>query len=163
MASGDTLLTFTVLANQPPASNYATLDTRNSHPVLDFDPSTDETAVFGDVLPRHYAGNGITVTVVWMATTGTTGNVIWQGSFERDDTGLDLDADSFATAQSVTTAAPGTNGAPAYSAIAFTNAQIDSLAAGEAFRLKITRNASSGSDTMTGSDAELLRVEIKET
>lgn len=163
MASGDTLITFGVQANQPPAANYATLDTRNSHPVLDFDPTTDESAVFSDVMPRHYSGNGITVTVEWMATTGTTGNVIWQGAFERGDTGTDLDTDSFATAQSVTTAAPGTNGAPAYSAITFSNAQIDSLVAGEGFRFKLTRNASSASDTMTGSDAEVLRVELKET
>lgn len=163
MASGDTLLTFTPLANQPPASTYATFDTRNGHVVLDFDASADEVAVFGDVLPRHYAGGGVTVTLVWMATTATSGNVVWSVAIERDDTATDLDTDSFATANTATAAAPATSGAPAYTTIAFTNgAQMDSLAVGEAFRLKVQRTGSSGSDTMTG-DAELLGVEIKET
>jgi len=163
MASGDTLLTFTPLANQPPASTYATFDTRNGHVVLDFDASADEVAVFGDVLPRHYAGGGVTVTLVWMATTATSGNVVWSVAIERDDTATDLDTDSFATANTATAAAPATSGAPAYTTIAFTNgAQMDSLAVGEAFRLKVQRTGSSGSDTATG-DAELLAVEIKET
>ena len=43
MASGDTLLVFTPLHNEPPASNFATLDLRNLHPVLDFDPTTNES------------------------------------------------------------------------------------------------------------------------
>lgn len=163
MASGDTLLTFTPLANQPPASSYATFDTRNNHVVLDFDASADEAAIFGDVLPRHYAGGGITVTIVWMATTATSGNVVWSVAIERMDTATDLDADSFATANTATAAAPATSGAPAYTTIAFTSgAQMDSLAVGEAFRIKVSRTGSSGSDTMTG-DAELLRVELKET
>lgn len=163
MASGDTLLTFTPLANQPPASTYATLDTRNSHPVLDFDAAADEVAIFGDVLPRHYSGGGLTVTLIWLATSATSGNVVWSVAIERRDTGTDLDADSFASAQTATAAAPGTSGAPAYTTIAFTSgAQMDSLAAGEAFRLKVSRTGSSGSDTMTG-DAELLAVEVKET
>ena len=163
MASGDTLLTFTPLANQPPASTYATFDTRNGHVVLDFDASADEVAVFGDVLPRHYAGGGVTVTLVWMATTATSGNVVWSVAIERGDTATDLDTDSFATANTATAAAPATSGAPAYTTIAFTNgAQMDSLAVGEAFRLKVQRTGSSGSDTATG-DAELLAVEIKET
>ena len=55
MASGDTLAVFTPLHNEPPASIFATLDTRNSIPVLDFDAATDEEAVFGGFLPNNYA------------------------------------------------------------------------------------------------------------
>ena len=59
MASGDTLATFFPEDNEPPASAYATFDTRNAHPVLDFDGSTaDEEAVFTGVLPRNYATAG---------------------------------------------------------------------------------------------------------
>ena len=34
MASGATLITFFPCDNEPPASAYATLDTRNAHPTL---------------------------------------------------------------------------------------------------------------------------------
>jgi hypothetical protein len=164
MASGNTLLSFSATANHPPASAYATPDTRNSHPVLDFDAGTDESAIFGSVLPRHYAGGGITVRLGWAASSATSGDVVWNVAIERiDDEGLDIDADGFAAAQAATATAPGTSGEVQYTDITFTDgAQMDSLAAGESFRLKITRDADNGSDTMAG-DAELLTVEIRET
>lgn len=165
MASGNTLVTFAATDNHPPASAYATPDVRNSHPVLDFDAGVDESAIVSAVLPRHYAGGGLTVTLIWMASSATTGNVIWNAAIERlEDEGTDLDADSFAAAQAAAAAAaPATNGALQYTTITFTSgAQMDSLAVGEAFRLKITRDADHASDTMAG-DAELLAVEIKET
>lgn len=164
MASGDTLCVFTPLHNEPPSSNYATADLRNGHPVLDFDAATDEDAIFTSVLPRHYAGGGLTVTIIWAATSATTGNVIWNSAIERLDTGTDIDADSFATAQaSAASATSATSGAPTYTTITHSSgANMDSLAAGEAFRIKITRDANNASDTMTG-DAELIAVEIKES
>lgn len=164
MASGDTLCVFTALSNMPPAASFATLDTRNAHPVLDFDAAADENAIFGAILPRAYGGGGLTVTIVWSATSATSGNVIWNAAIERLDTATDTDADSFATAQAASAAATsGTSGNLTYTTITFTSgAQMDSLAAGEAFRLKVTRDADNGSDTMTG-DAELHRVEVKET
>lgn len=164
MASGNTLNVFGALDNVPTATNYATIDTRNNHLVLDFDDSTNEDAVFQSVLPRHYAGGGLTITLMWAATSATTGNVVWNAAIERlaDETD-DIDADSFAAAQAATAAAPATSGMLQYTTIAFTSgAQMDSLTAGEAFRLKVTRDANNASDTMTG-DAELWAVEIKET
>ena len=108
MASGNTLLTFGPLASEPPGSSFATLDVRNGHPVLDFDASADESALFSCVLPRHYAGGGVTVRLVWAATSATSGTCRWAVAFElladaatQTD---DLDTDSFATAQ---TAASG--------------------------------------------------------
>ena len=165
MASGDTLAVFTPYQNEPPSSSYATLDLRNGHPVLDFDAAADESAIFTGVLPRNYAGGGLTITLIWAATSATTGTCRWATAIERIDTGQDLDSDGFATANTTGATAPGTSGAPAYTSIAHTSgAQMDSLAAGEAFRLKVTRDAdgTSGTDDMTG-DAELIGVEIKET
>lgn len=165
MASGNTLISWRATANHPPASAYATPDTRNSHPVLDFDASTDENAIFAGVLPRHYAGGGVTVTIAWMASTATSGNVIRNAAFERlTNNDQDLDADGFATAIAASAAAAnGTSGKLTYTTIAFTDgAQMDSLAVAEAFRLQVTRDADNGSDTMTG-DAEVLSVEIRET
>jgi len=163
MASGNTLFIFTPGDGMPPASNYATFDTRNSRLVLDFDPTTDEAAIFRGILPRNYAGGGITVYLIWMATSATSGACRWQTSFERCNT--DQDSDSFATANSGGGTANGTSGITTTTSIAHTNgAEIDSVAVGEEFLLKVTRDAdgTSGTDDMTG-DAELCAVEMKET
>lgn len=166
MASGDTLATFMPFQNEPPASNYATLDLRNGHPVLDFDGSTDEEAVFTGVLPRHYGGGGITVYLHVMFTSATSGSAYWQAGIERMDDGtLDLDADSFASFQGAAGNPNGTSGRMTLVTITFTSgAQMDSLAAGEAFRLKVRRDAdgTAGTDNTT-TDAELVAIEIKET
>lgn len=163
MATGQTLCVFTPQANQPPATNYATPDTRNSIFVLDFDPSTDESAIFEGVLPRNYAGGGLTVTLKWAATSATSGTCRWAVQFEKGDT--DIDSDSFATANTAGGTASGTSGIETSTLITFTDgAGIDSLAVGDRFRMKVFRDAdgTSGTDDMTG-DAELLTVEIKET
>lgn len=164
MASGDTLAVMTPLHGAPPAANYAQLDTRNAHPVAAFDAATEEALYFGGVLPRHYAGGGLTLSLHWMGATATSGNVLWGASLERlYAAGDDIDSDSFAAEQTATGAANGTSGKLTVTTIAFTaGAQMDSIAVGEAFRLKIARKAADGSDTMTG-DAQLLRIEIKET
>ena len=164
MASGDTLIIFTPLANEPPTSNYATLDTRNNHPCLDFDASTNESAIFSGIMPQSYAGTtGITVYLHYAMSTATSGDIDWDIALERiGDQQLDIDADSFAAVNSVdNTTVPGTSGNVDIVSIAFTDgADMDSVAAGEAFRLKVTRDAAN--DTAAG-DAELFKVEIRET
>ena len=167
MASGDTLATFFPADNEPPASAYATFDTRNAHPALDFDGATDEEAVFTGVLPRNYAGGGLTVYCHVAFTSATSGSGRLQADIERmDASSLDIDADSFtASFQSTGVTAPGTSGQIIVGTITFTSgAQMDSLAAGEPFRLKIRRDAdgTSGTDDIA-TDMELLAVEIKET
>lgn len=162
MASGDSLVAFTPQANEPPASNFATLDTRNQHPVLDFDGTTNESAVFSAIMPQHYAGSGVTVYLHYAMTSATTGDVDWDVAFERiGDQQQDIDSDGFATVQSVdNTTVPGTSGNVDIVSVAFTDgAQMDSVAVGEGFRVKVTRDAAS--DTASG-DAELRFVEIRE-
>ncbi len=99
-----------------------------------------------------------------LATTATTGNVLWQGSFERVGTAQDTDTDGFATAASFGAAAcSATSGIIVITNGAFANgAAIDSIAVGDLCRFKIERLGSNGSDTMSG-DAELMAVELKET
>jgi len=164
MASGDTLLVFLPGHNEPPAANYATLDHRNVHPVLDFDASTNESAVFSGVMPQSYAATtGVTVYIHYSMTSATSGDIDWDVAFERiGDQQLDIDADSFAAVNSVdNTTVPGTSGNVDIVSIAFTDgADMDSVGSGEKFRIKITRDAVS--DTATG-DAELHAIEIRET
>lgn len=163
MASGDTLLIFGPYNNEPPTSNYATLDLRNYHPVLDFDETTNEIATFTGIMPRNYAGGGVTVYIHWAASTDTTNthHCFWDAAFELC-TGLDMDGDSFAAVNSVDTDhCNATSGIETVTAITFTDgADMDSVIAGALFRLQITRDAAN--DDMTG-DAELYAIEIKET
>jgi hypothetical protein len=163
MASGNTLAVFTALNNEPPASNFATLDVRNNHVILDFDDTTAEYAVFRGVLPRHYASGGITVYLHWAATSAVTGTGGWTVEFERiGDGSQDIDADGFATAQTVTAVSvPATSGNVKITNVAITDgANIDSIAVGESFRLRIKRDVAT--DTAVG-DLELAAVELKET
>lgn len=167
MASGNLLAQFFPCDNEPPASNYATLDTRNARPVLDFDGATDEEAVFSGSLPAHYSGGGLTVKIEVAFTSATSGSGRLQADIERLQTGtLDIDADSFTGSfQSTGVTAPGTSGVTVIGTITFTSgAQMDSLAAGERFRLKVRRDAdgTSGTDDIT-TDMELVAIEITET
>ncbi len=153
--------------NEPPATAYATLDLRNVHPVLDFDADTDESAVFTGILPSNYGGGGLTVYIHWMATSDTNAahKCRWDAAFERMAANdLDLDADSFAAVQSATANPNATSGKITVTTIAFTaGAQMDSVAAGEAFRLKVTRDANHVSDDDMTGDAEILMIEVRET
>jgi len=167
MASGEILFSFVPGSNEPPATIAATPDTRNAHPVLDFDGAVDEEAVFTcPVMPSNYGGGGITVVTIWSFTSATSGSLRVQTSIERMDfSSLDIDADSFATANSAGGTAPGTSGQfIAVSVVHATGAEMDSVVAGEPFRVKVRRDAdgTSGTDDIA-SDAELLGGYVKET
>jgi len=163
MATGDTLLVMTAMHSVGPSADFATLDERNGHVVLDFDASANESAIFAGVMPRHYGSGGVTVYLHYAMSSAVADTVDWDVAFERiGDQQQDIDSDGFASVQSVDdTTVPGTCGFVDVASVAFTNgAQIDSLAAGEGFRMKVTRDAVS--DDATG-DAELLFVELRET
>jgi len=158
-AGTKTYAVFTPLDNQPPATNFATIDTRNSIMVLDFaDSSADESAVFVGVIPEGASlGSGLKVRIRWMATTATSGAVRWGAQFMNLNT--DCDSDSFDTATEGNTTTSGTSGTPNTTELTVTN--IDGLAAGDFFRLKIYREQSdTTNDTMSG-DAELIAVEVR--
>jgi hypothetical protein len=152
-----TYAVFTATDNQPPATAFATLDTRNSIAVLDFDDASTKSAVFVGILPEAASlGSGLIVSLRWMATTATSGDVRWSVAWEKSNT--DLDSDSFDTATAATATANGTSGIVTVTNITCTT--IDSLAAGDLFRLRVQRIGGDGADTMTG-DAELVAVEIR--
>lgn len=164
MASGNTLAIFTPLMDEPPASNYATFDVTATslHTVLDFDTTTQEIAIFKGILPRIYAGGGITVYIHWACETNS-GTVGWDVSIERVNDGAQvLTTDSFATAQTVTAATvPATASTVKVTNVAISNgANMDNLAAGEGFRIRIRRDVAN--DT-AAADAQFWAMEIKET
>jgi hypothetical protein len=162
MASGNTLMRFLPQSAEIPASNGAAQATRNGHPVLAFDDTTAEGAIFSDVLPRAYSGGGITVYVHWSAKTATSGTIGWTVEIERVGTAQDIDSDSFASAQTINAATTsGTSGIVTITNVAITDgANMDSAAVGETIRIRIKRDVAN--DTVVG-DAELRAVEVKET
>ena len=169
MASGDTV--GIILAVVPPATTYATPDARaggstpaESFPVWDFDDTTAEHLDLHGILATGYGGGGLTVRIRWMATSATTGNVQWQAAFRRiNDDAEDVDTSQTYDYNSTTVTTATASGEVDYATITFTSgADMDSLAAGESFVLRIKRNAADAADTMTG-DAELLGVLVEET
>lgn len=154
-----TYAVFTPLDAQPPATDFATLDTRNSIAVLEFDGgATDEATTFVGVMPEAASlGSGLKVRIHWMADTATSGDVRWGVAFERMNT--DLDSDLFDTVAEANGTANGTSGIPTMTEITITT--IASIPAGDAYRLKVYREASdTGNDTMSG-DAQLIAVEVR--
>mgnify|MGYP001574668878 CR=1 FL=1 len=164
MASGDSLLQWSMLSNEPPTTAFATPDLRNLHPVLDFAPTPDEEAVFSGVMPQHYtAAASVVVFIHYAMSTATTGDIVLDAQFERvGDGSQDIDADGFAAVQSLTVVGvPATSGNVDIVSITFTSAQADAIAKGEGFRLKIRRDGDNVADTAAG-DLELRWVELRE-
>jgi hypothetical protein len=152
-----TYAVFTALDAHPPASAYATIDSRNSAACLDFDDASDESTVFLGVI--HDNANlsfGLKIRLYWAATTATSGDVRWDVQLERMTS--DLDSDSFDTVASATATTNGTSGILTVTEITLTT--IDSVTVGDGFRLKVTRDADNAADTMSG-DCELYLVEVR--
>ena len=171
MASGNTLCVFTARDGVPAATAGAVhgilagaATPAEGVPYLAFDSGTDEFADFVGVLPRHYAAGGLTVRLYW-ASTATSNATVWGAAFRRvqdDAEDIDTTAHSY-DFNSVTATAASAAGEVDYCEITFTDgADMDSLAVGELFVLRVTRDADNGSDTMAG-DAYLIASEIRET
>jgi hypothetical protein len=161
-AGSNTIIQFFPKDNEPPASGFATIDTRNSHPVLDFPASGSPTAIFRQYVPAGVifaeSGTAMTVYIDAAATSATSGVIGWSVSWERlAPGGQDLDSDNWGTAQTGSNTINATSGVMTRVAVTFTQAQLPtSFAAGDMFRLRVVRNTSVGSNH-TG-DAELVGV-----
>jgi len=126
--------------NEYTGSNPATADTINGHPVLDFDQTTQEIAMFAGIMPDHYRGGSIKVSLYWIAEANT-GTVGWDVSFEYTADGVTINADSFATAQTVTAATvPGTTNLLKITTVTITNANADAVVAGGFYRMRVRRD-----------------------
>lgn len=172
MASGNTLAYLVAAAVSGPASSAAQFDTiagtstpAESIPVLAFDTSTVEYADFRCKLPQHYAGGGLTVVIASSCGT-TTGGVVIAAAIRRiNDDAEDLDTTAHTydyNTVTISTLASAV-GELTYDNITFTSGtDMDSLAAGEEFILRIRRDTGNGSDT-AAADWFLHGIEIRET
>ena len=151
---------FNALDSQPPSTNYATIDTRNSVPVLDFDATVAESTVFSGIVPSNF---GITASL-WLylhfsATTATGSTVAWLAQMERMSGVSGFSSDAFTTGTTFNGVLGNTLG---FVAVVGTTIGVPSgLTQGDAYRLKITRNAADAvNDTAIG-DAELIATELR--
>jgi hypothetical protein len=149
-----------------PASTFATLDTiagastpAEVVPVIDYDASTVEYYDFyGNA--QGYASGGLTLRFGWAAATATTGTVRWEAAIRRiveDAEDLDTTAHTYDYNAVNVAAPPSAVGEVDYTEITFTDgADMDSLASGEDFILRLKRQADDATnDTMAG-DASVL-------
>jgi hypothetical protein len=152
---------FLPINSQPPAANFATRDTTNSTSpvdVLDFDPVTNEFAVWTGLIPEGFnLTGGLKAEITWKLDTATpSGDVVWAAQIERMTT--DLRSDSWDSAHTASGTANGTAGITTTTEITLTN--IDGVMAGEPFRIRIYRDAAAAGDT-AAFDAELILLEIR--
>jgi len=173
MATGDSLLQFNALDGVATATLYATMDfvvgastPVESVPVLDFDDTTQEYIDFYGVMPEHYDGGGLTCIIMYSAAQAATDVVEWQLAFRRvadDAEDLDTTAHTYVY-NAVVDTAPSVVGEVGYATITFTDgADMDSLAVGEYFILRATRDPSPSSGTDVTGDASIHAIHIKET
>jgi hypothetical protein len=158
-SNGKTWHQWTASQGVQPSTNFATFDVRNDHPVLDFNDAVSDTVHFEAIMPEEYDGGNINVQIRWLSTAATAGDVRWECSIESLST--DYDADSFGTAVLVTTTTNAVAGIVATSSCVHDTAgELDSVAAGMSYRVRIRRIGTDAADTMT-SDAELVGVQVR--
>ena len=147
----------TPLTAQPPAANFPGYgSSADSRAYMGFNDTTAQSTSWVDVMPESAVlTSGLIVRIFWAAVSATTGNVIWKADFDKL---VSATTDSYDTAVSVTTAVPGTAGNIVTSSITITT--IDSIAAGDGYFFRLTRDASNVSDTAAG-DARIILVEIR--
>lgn len=125
-----------------------------------FDASTEE-AMFIDFEASNYGSGNVTVRCRWYADTATSGVCFWGAALAAltptTDT-QDVETDGLGTAATASTTHAGTTGQREWETT-ITVTSLDSLASGDTVRMRIYRDATNGSDTMTG-DAILTRVSV---
>ena len=159
---GNQLATFDPNMATFPATAPAAATSRNEHPLIAFDDTTDENIIFHYVMSQDYAEGNLTVDIHWLAASATTGDVKWNVQFETlAPLGQDWDNDSFAAVQTVTSTTAATSCIATRTSIPLTRAQADTISKGGAFRLRVTRDADDAGDTMVG-DAQIGGVLIRQ-
>lgn len=154
---------FGPMAAEFPSSNYPQLTLSNRRPVLAFDAGTQETCWWTSSAPQGLTGT-ITAVITYAMANATTNLVEFEVSLEAisDGDAVDTDAaDSFDTVNSsggITV--PGTAGHIDQVSVTLTNA--DSIAAGDYYRLKVSRDADDGTNDTAAGDCYVLTVELRD-
>jgi hypothetical protein len=122
-----------------------------------FDPTTDQEGDLDAQVPGWFPGSTGMKLTGYCISDATANAFVFQAALYR--LVVDIDGNFAYTYQSsgaVTTS--GTAGIPTKFTISFSSAQIDSLVAGDAFRLRLRRDAdnTSATDSITGNDVGII-------
>ena len=159
MAVGDTLLQRAATDGQLPNSGGAYFNTRNDRTVVAFESVVNRSVIFAGIIPQNFAGNDIQVRLA-LSAANAIGPEDTTFGVEFDELSSDR-SDTWGTQVSGTATLPTTAGEIFVGPLTVVNANLDSLAAGDPFRLRITRLAEAGTDNAAG-DVELHALELRE-
>ena len=159
-----TIARFRVGDGNPPATNYGYFGTRDTGVlgVWQFaHAGTDTAMIFADVVPQNTTfTTGIKVIIFWASTSATTGAVEWKAEVDNVNA-HSIDTDTYGTAVSVVTTTSGTAASMNTTTISLPNADLQSLAAEQPYKLRITRRASDTTNDTMADVASLFLVEVK--
>ncbi len=125
---------------------------------LAFQDTTDELIYYQFRLPTGYSSSPV-VKFQYAMATATSGTCIWGcdvWALTPDSDAVDIDTESYDTANTQSDTVPGTAGHPAEVSLTLSN--VDSMAAGDLVTLRIYRDASA--DSASG-DAELHAISLE--
>lgn len=161
-AGTKTIMRHIPLMSEPPATNFATIDTRNSVPVLEFDAATNESTVFTGIISEGIImGSTLGVYLHFAGDTATGSTVAWGICMERMTGTFGFSADRFNEGVQVNQILPSTT-----AAITIAGAALPvpvGLTQGEAYRLLIRRIANDATNDTAPGDAQLIAVELRNT
>lgn len=161
-----TLAVFRGIDGMPPVSNYAYFATRDSGVlgVMQFikTGNVDTSLVFAGVIPQGTPTfpTGLKIILFWASATAVTGNVEFSAAIDNVNA-HSIDTDSYGTAVSATTIVNGTAAVMNSTTINLPNANLQSLAAEQPYKLLITRRASDTSVDTMADIASLFLVTVK--
>lgn len=137
-------------------------DASGARPYLAFDAATDEASYWTLAVPQGYT-SPFTVVITYAMASATSGNTIWDATFEAITAADALDTDTSEGLDTANTSAAsavqGTAGFTSQVSITCTND--DGAVAADYLRIRIRRVGSNGSDTATG-DALFYCAEVRD-
>lgn len=158
-----TRFVFDPLGASYPASNFPQLTLSNRRPVLAFDADTQETAYWSGIAPQGLSG-ALTAVVTYAMASATSGTVEFEVALEAITDGDATDTDAATSFDTVNASGaltvPGTAGYIDQGSVTLTNA--DSIAAGDYFRISVSRDADDGTNDTASGDCLVLCVELRE-
>lgn len=127
-----------------------------------FDAASTEAVMWVVPYLQAYGSGNITAKLLWYGDTATSGDVVWGvqvAALTPETDSQDIEADAWATQQTVTDSHLGTTAQRVHTA-SVTISNLDSVASGDYFAIRVDRIGGNGSDTMAG-DAQLVGVVLE--